>query len=274
VLQRLLAMGWNVARQMGEDKVKGALKAELEEAQGKLRLFVDVALSQGAPVSIEAAQAHYLLHVMRARTGDRVRLFNGREGEWRAVITQAGRRALELACEIQTEPQVEVPDLWLIFAPIKKTPADYVAQKATELGVRVLQPVLTRRTIVRRVNVDRLRANAIEAAEQSGRLSVPEIRPPRDLELLLRDWPQERRMLFCDESGGAPIADALNEARIERIPWAVLTGPEGGFAPEERVLIRKSPQVVPVSLGPRIVRADTGALAALAIWQAICGDWR
>lgn len=259
---------------MGEDKVKGALKAELEEAQGKLRLFVDVALSQGAPVSIEAAQAHYLLHVMRARTGDRVRLFNGREGEWRAVITQAGRRALELACEIQTEPQVEVPDLWLIFAPIKKTPADYVAQKATELGVRVLQPVLTRRTIVRRVNVDRLRANAIEAAEQSGRLSVPEIRPPRDLELLLRDWPQERRMLFCDESGGAPIADALNEARIERIPWAVLTGPEGGFAPEERVLIRKSPQVVPVSLGPRIVRADTGALAALAIWQAICGDWR
>jgi 16S rRNA (uracil1498-N3)-methyltransferase len=259
---------------MGEDKVKGALKAELEEAQGKLRLFVDVALSQGAHVSIEAAQAHYLLHVMRAQTGDRVRLFNGREGEWRAVIKQAGRHGLQLACEIQTEPQGEVPDLWLIFAPIKKTPADYVAQKATELGVRVLQPVLTRRTIVRRVNADRLRANAIEAAEQSGRLSVPEIRPVRDLELLLRDWPRDRRLLFCDESGGAPIADALNAARTENACWGVLTGPEGGFAPEERTLIRKSSQVVPVSLGPRIMRADTAALAALGIWQAICGDWR
>ena len=154
---------------MGEDKARRAPKAELEEPGGKLRLFVDAPLSSGANVTIEQAQAHYLLHVMRARAGDKVRLFNGRDGEWRAEIVEAGRRNLKLVCDQQTELQTGVPDLWLAFAPIKKTPADYVAQKATELGVRVLQPVLTSRTIARRVNPERLRADAIEAAEQSGR---------------------------------------------------------------------------------------------------------
>jgi 16S rRNA (uracil1498-N3)-methyltransferase len=259
---------------MGEDKARHAPKAELEEPGGKLRLFVDASLFSGANVTIEGAQAHYLLHVMRARTGDKVRLFNGRDGEWRAEIIEAGRRNLKLVCNARIEPQTEVPDLWLAFAPIKKTPADYVAQKATELGVRVLQPVLTRRTVARRVNPDRLRANAIEAAEQSGRLSVPEIREMQELDALLREWPRERRLLFCDEAGGAPIADALTGARGQRSTWGVLTGPEGGFAPEERALIRDLPFALPVTLGPRIVRADTAALGALAIWQAICGDWR
>jgi 16S rRNA (uracil1498-N3)-methyltransferase len=165
-----------------------------------------------------------------------------------------------------------VPDLWLVFAPIKKTPADYVAQKATELGVAVLQPVITHRTIARRVNLERLRANAVEAAEQSERLSVPEIREPLRLNQLLQSWPAERQMLFCDEGGDAPsIFDALRRERVG--PWGILTGPEGGFDTEERTLIRNRKEAVPVSLGPRIMRADTAALAALAVWQAVLGDW-
>jgi 16S rRNA (uracil1498-N3)-methyltransferase len=201
--------------------------------------------------------------------------FNGKDGEWRAEIVEAKKRGASIWCEGQTEPQTEVPDLWLVFAPIKKTPADYVAQKATELGVRVLQPVLTRRTIAHRVNTDRLRANAIEAAEQSGRVSVPEIHEPTSLETLLKSWPKDRRLVFCDEAGdAAPIAEALASAKGEGHAWGVLTGPEGGFDPEERALVRANAFAVPVALGPRIMRADTAALAALALWQAIIGDWR
>jgi 16S rRNA (uracil1498-N3)-methyltransferase len=165
-----------------------------------------------------------------------------------------------------------VPDVWLAFAPIKKTPADYVVQKAAELGVRMLQPVLTRRTIARRVNLDRMRANAIEAAEQSGRVSVPEVRDLIEFERLLAGWPASRRILFCDEAGETlPIADALRGAAPG--PWAIFTGPEGGFDPAERDRLRALPFVVPVSLGERILRADTAALAALAVWQALRGDW-
>jgi 16S rRNA (uracil1498-N3)-methyltransferase len=165
-----------------------------------------------------------------------------------------------------------VPDLWLAFAPIKKTPADYVAQKATELGTAVLQPVITHRTIARRVNLERLRANAIEATEQSERLTVPEIREPLTLNQLLESWPKDRRMLFCDEGGDAqPILDALRQSKAG--PWGILTGPEGGFDPGERALLRNQPFVVPVTLGPRIMRADTAALAALSVWQAVRGDW-
>lgn len=211
---------------------------------------------------------------MRAREGDRVLLFNGVDGEWRARIAEVTRKTCSLLCEAQTEPQAEVPDLWLAFAPIKKTPADYVAQKATELGSRVLQPVITRRTVARRVNLERLRANAIEAAEQSGRLSVPEVRAPLSLEALLKSWPDRRLLLFCDEGGDAePIAEALEKTR-GHAAWGVLTGPEGGFDPDERARIRACPFVVPVTLGPRIMRADTAALAALAVWQAIAGDWK
>jgi 16S rRNA (uracil1498-N3)-methyltransferase len=209
---------------------------------------------------------------MRARLGSRVRVFNGRDGEWLAAIREAGRRSALLYCEERTGPQADVPDLWLLFAPIKRTPADYVAQKATELGVRVLQPVLTRRTIVNRVNLDRLRANAIEAAEQAGRVSVPEVRSPLDLSILLAKWDSKRTLVFCDESRDAkPIARAFADGADG--PCAILAGPEGGFDAEERGLLRSFPFVLPVALGARILRADTAALAALAIWQSLKGDW-
>jgi 16S rRNA (uracil1498-N3)-methyltransferase len=236
---------------------------------GKGRLFVEAALREGARVVLSAPQAHYLLHVMRARAGDRVRLFNGCEGEWLARIDEAGRRDCALVCERRTAEQEADCDLWLVFAPIKKTPVDYLAQKATELGVSVLQPVFTRRTIVHRLNTERMRANAIEAAEQSGRLTAPEIREPLDLARLLANWPRDRQLLFCDETGGPPILEALSRASAG--PWAVLTGPEGGFDESERTIIRAQPATVPASLGARILRADTAALAALAVWQALYG---
>jgi 16S rRNA (uracil1498-N3)-methyltransferase len=218
---------------------------------------------------VSLSQAHYLTHVMRARIGDRVSLFNGRDGEWLARIAETARRECVLTSERKTQEQIADDDLWLVFAPIKKTPADYLAQKATELGVAVLQPVITRRTIVHRVNVERMRANAIEAAEQSGRLTVPETRTPLELRLLLNAWPRDRYLLFCDEGGAPPMREALNNA--PKGAWAVLTGPEGGFDDEERSAIRALSSTVPASLGKRILRADTAALAALAIWQSQCG---
>ena len=258
---------------MQRDKGQDQTGDDLAYAGGKSRLFVPAPLGLGGRVEPDEGQAHYLLHVMRAREGARVLVFNGADGEWQARIVEVTRRACVLICESQTRAQADVPDLWLAFAPIKRTPSDYVAQKATELGVRVLQPVITRRTIARRVNVERMRANAIEAAEQSGRLSVPEAREAIGLDALLKAWPGERRLLFCDEAGEAmPIAQALQEAKGPKA-WGVLTGPEGGFDPEERRLIRSREFVLPVTLGPRIMRADTAGLAALAIWQAVLGDW-
>jgi len=246
---------------------------ELTEPGGGLRLYVEAPLGDGESVVPDSGQTHYLLHVMRAKVGDRLSLFNGRDGEWRARIAQTAKRSCRLECEARTSPQHEVPDLWLVFAPVKKTPADYLAQKATELGVRVLQPMLTRRTIVRRVNVERMRANAIEAAEQSGRVSVPEARQPIEFEKLLERWPDDRSILFCDEAGEAPpILDALRNTPGSSC--AVFTGPEGGFDPAERAALRALPNVIPVSLGRRILRADTAALAALAVWQSIKGDWQ
>lgn len=239
---------------------------------GKLRLFVEAALGQDVRVVIEEGQAHYVLHVMRAKPGDRLSLFNGSDGEWLAEVSETAKRTCTVECTQQIAPQTEVPDLWLVFAPVKKTPADYLTQKATELGVRVLQPVVTRRTIVTRVNTERMRANAVEAAEQSGRVSVPEIREPLGFDKLLAAWPAGRRILFCDEGGdAAPIAEALQKS--PRDSWAVVIGPEGGFDPAERAHLRSLPQVTPVSLGSRILRADTAALAALAVWQSVCGDW-
>jgi 16S rRNA (uracil1498-N3)-methyltransferase len=257
---------------MRTDKDGESNGSDLAYEGGKLRLFVPVSLSAGARVTPDEGQTHYLLHVMRARQGMRVLLFNGTDGEWQAQVTDVARRSCALTCERQTRAQQDVPDLWLAFAPIKKTPSDYVAQKATELGAAVLQPVITHRTIARRVNLERLRANAVEAAEQSERLTVPDIREPLTLNQLLESWPAERQLLFCDEGGDArPILEALNQNR--RGPWGILTGPEGGFDPDERALIRSRPFVVPVTLGPRIMRADTAALAALSVWQATLGDW-
>lgn len=245
----------------------------MSEPDGKARLFVEAVLGDGVRVAPDDGQSHYLLHVMRAKSGDFVSLFNGRDGEWLARVADVTKRSFALVCEKRTAEQTETPDIWLCFAPIKKTPADYVVQKAAELGVRALLPVFTRRTIVSRINEERMRANAVEAAEQSGRLTVPEIRAAVTLDKLLANWPAERRLLFCDEAGEAPpIAEALNGA----VPasWAVLTGPEGGFDPAEREKIRACRSVTPVSLGPRILRADTAALAALSVWQALAGDWR
>ena len=249
------------------------MNTHLSEPGGKVRLYVEAALGQGLRVEPTEGQAHYLLHVMRAKAGNHVSLFNGHDGEWLAQVVDVTKRGCTFVCEQQTRPQANVPEIWLCFAPIKKTPADYLTQKATELGVSVLQPVITRRTIVSRVNLDRMRANAIEAAEQSDRLTVPDVRDAVSLEKSLADWPAARRILFCDEAGEAPpIAEALRSLAVKES--AILTGPEGGFDPAEREAIRRKPFVTPVSLGPRILRADTAALASLAVWQALTGDWR
>lgn len=249
------------------------MASDLKEAGGLTRLFVTAALEPGATVMLGEGQTHYLLHVLRAKAGDRVLLFNGRDGEWQAEIANAGKRGIMLTLLSRIAPQAGVPDLWLVFAPVKKTPSDYLAQKATELGVAKLQPVFTRRTIVTRLNEERLLANAVEAAEQSGRLTVPEIGAAMMLDKLLAVWPRDRSLYFCDEGGDASsLADAVRKAGEGAS--AILTGPEGGFDPAEREMLRAMPFVTPVSLGPRILRADTAALAAVTIWQSAAGDWR
>jgi 16S rRNA (uracil1498-N3)-methyltransferase len=247
------------------------MSQDLTEPGGLTRLFVEAPLTGGELV-LNEDQSHYLAHVLRARPGDTVRLFNGKDGEWRATIRAIGKRAATLTLNTRILPQTDVPDIWLCLAPIKRTPLDYVTQKATELGVSRIQPIMTRRTIVARVNLDRMRANAIEAAEQCGRLSIPEIAEPMTLEKLLNTWTGGRQLIFCDEAGEAPpVAEELH--RRSRGPWAIIIGPEGGFDPAERSQMRQLPFVVAVSLGPRIMRADTAALAALAIWQSTLGDW-
>jgi 16S rRNA (uracil1498-N3)-methyltransferase len=250
---------------------KDVSEQDLTEAGGKTRLYVTGDLGANMAVTLDEGQAHYLLHVLRARAGNRVLLFNGRDGEWLAEIAQAGKRGVTATCLKQTQARAGGPDIWLAFAPVKKTPSDYLVQKATELGVSCLLPVFTRRTIVGRINQERMAANAIEAAEQSARLSVPEIREGIALEKLLASWPKERRLFFCDEGGDAkPLVQA---ARSVDGPAAILTGPEGGFDPAEREMLRGLAFVTPVTLGPRILRADTAALAALAVWQSVSGDW-
>jgi 16S rRNA (uracil1498-N3)-methyltransferase len=245
---------------------------ELTEAGGKTRLYVTADLGEGVALILDEGQTHYLLHVLRASAGNFVSLFNGRDGEWLGEITALAKRGVGVTCRKQTRAQAGVPDVWLAFAPVKKTPSDYLVQKATELGVSVLQPVFTRRTIVSRINEERMAANAIEAAEQSDRLTVPHIREAVSFDKLLASWPTERRLLFCDEGGDAKaLTQAARESRGG--PAAILTGPEGGFDPAERAVLRALPFVTPVTLGPRILRADTAALAALALWQAVAGDW-
>jgi 16S rRNA (uracil1498-N3)-methyltransferase len=237
------------------------------------RLYVTADLAAGLSLELAPPQAHYLRYVLRLAPGAAVTLFNGRDGEWRAHIDRFGKNAGTLAVVEQRRPQDTPGDLWLLFAPLKRARIDFLVEKATELGVAVLHPVATERTVVERVNLDRLAANAIEAAEQTERLSVPEIRPPQPLHRLLDSWPAPRRLLLCDESGTAPsIAEVL--AGIPAGPLAVLVGPEGGFTQTELDALRKLPFVSPVGLGPRVLRADTAALAALAVLQALVGDWR
>lgn len=241
------------------------------------RLFVEADLSAGIEAPLGEAQVHYLRHVLRRPDGARLLLFNGRDGEWQATLSARGKKAAVAEVGERTRAQEAEPDVWLCFAPVKRARIDYIAEKATELGVSVLQPVVTRHTAVERVNVGRLRANAIEAAEQTERLTVPEVRDAIDLGRLLDTWPAGRRLMMCDETGGGrPIGGALSalDDAARAAPWAIVIGPEGGFAEAELAALRRISDVMSVGLGPRILRADTAALAALACWQALVGDWR
>jgi 16S rRNA (uracil1498-N3)-methyltransferase len=241
------------------------------------RLFVEADLAAGTEAPLDEAQVHYLRHVVRRPDGAPLLLFNGRDGEWRGTLEGRGKKAAAARILERTREQTAEPDVWLCFAPIKRARIDYVAEKATELGAAVLQPILTHHTVVDRVNLDRLRANAVEAAEQTERLSVPEVRAPVELLSLLADWPSGRRLLVCDETGGGPpIAETLAglDEAARSAPWAILIGPEGGFDAGELAAIRRMKDVIAVGLGPRILRADTAALSALACWQSLVGDWR
>lgn len=233
------------------------------------RLFVPHRLAPGQDIALERAQSHYVADVLRLREGEHILLIDGETGEWRAEIVRAHGKASALRVVAQTRPLEEPADLWLCFAPIKRGRIDWMIEKACELGVARVVPVLTQRTIVDRLADERLRQHMIEAAEQCGRTRIPEIAPLTKLPLLLDAWPAGRHLLFCDETGGAALRDTALDA-----PAAILIGPEGGFTPHERDLLRAHPQARATSLGPRILRADTAAVAALAAWQAISGDWR
>ncbi len=238
-------------------------------AESAPRLFVDQPLAAGATLTLPPPQSHYLAQVMRRAVGDAVRLFDDRTGEWLARISAVGRKAVTVAIEASLGPRETVPDLWLCAAPLKRGRIDWVAEKACELGVARLLPVVTRRTVVDKLNLDRLRAHMVEAAEQCGRTSLPELAEPVTLAALLRDWPAGRTLYFADEAGGATPLAAAVRARAIAAPAAILIGPEGGFLPEERAAIAALADAVPVSLGPRILRADTAAVAAVAVWQAV-----
>jgi 16S rRNA (uracil1498-N3)-methyltransferase len=232
------------------------------------RLFVDRPLSADLALMLDGAPANYLGNVLRLAPGDRVKLFDDRTGEWLAVIEEAGKRRIALRVTEHLRPREPVPDLWLLFAPIKRGRIDWLVEKATELGAARLMPVLTRRTIVDRLNLDRLRAHAVEAAEQCERTALPLLDAPRKLDAVLHDWPADRILYFADEGGGEPMARVAAPD-----PAAILVGPEGGFTDEERAAIAALPQTRRISLGPRILRADTAAAAAIALWMKAAGDW-
>lgn len=241
------------------------------------RLFVTADLGADAEATFDEGQAHYLRHVLRLNDRAPLLLFNGRDGEWRATLAHQGKRDALAHVAVQTRTQASSPDIWLLFAPIKRTPADFIAQKATELGVSALMPVITRRTVVSRVNDARMKANAIEAAEQCERLDVPACHSAQDLMDVLGGFPADRVLVFADEAGvddgkALPLARAVAPCRGQK-KFALLIGPEGGFDPVERDAIRALKQAIAVTLGPRILRADTAALSGLALLQANCGDW-
>ncbi len=236
------------------------------------RLYLDAPLSAGAESAASKEQSNYLLNVLRLGDGDPVLAFNGRDGEWRMVLKAISRKQLVLVAQERMREQTIPTDLHYLFAPLKHARLDYMVQKAVEMGASVLQPVMTRRTQSARVNLERMQANAIEAAEQCGILSVPAIEDSVKLEKLLSQWPAERRLIFCDED--APVADPIAALRaIPKGPLAVIIGPEGGFDPQEREWLLRIPYVTRISLGPRILRGDTAGVAALAVVQAVLGDW-
>lgn len=220
-------------------------------------------------VDLEGTQANYLRNVMRLGVGSQVLLFDGAHGEWVARIVDAGKKRMTLVAENPGRPQETVPDLLLAFAPVKRAQTDWLVEKATELGIAALQPVVTQRTIVERVKLERLKSIAVEAAEQCNRTSIPAIAEPVSLSTFLQTRDLSRRLYFADEDGGIPAADAFSAGKA-----TILTGPEGGFTDEERQAIRAAPNAVPIALGPRILRAETAGLAAIAAWMSCVGDWR
>lgn len=236
----------------------------------KVRLFLEQALGEGQPAAVTQEQAHYLGNVMRLGPGATVALFNGRQGEWRARIEHLAKRGGTLVCEAQVAPQLDPPDLWLVFAPIKKARTDFIVEKAVEMGAARILPVQTEFTNSERIRRDRLQAHAVEAAEQSAGTFVPEVAELARLDRLLASWPEGRLLWWADESlaGGDDIAEPAPA------PAAILIGPEGGFSPAERKRLAALPFVRRLSLGPRILRADTAAVAALTLWQVRHGDWR
>jgi len=242
------------------------------------RLYVEASLTGGRTLELDPAQASYLRNVLRLKAGAHVLVFNGRNGEWRATLADRGKRALSLALGEQTRTQTSPLDLHYLFAPLKHARLDYMVQKAVEMGASCLQPVLTRHTQVTRVNLERMQANAIEAAEQCGILTLPEIAAPNSFERMLAERRPERLLIFCDEEAEVkdPLAAlaAVRPAAGTPPPLAVLIGPEGGFAEDERAALLRAPNVVRLALGPRILRADTAAVAALALVDAVLGDWR
>ncbi|MDP1874226.1 16S rRNA (uracil(1498)-N(3))-methyltransferase [Phenylobacterium sp.] len=238
-----------------------------------IRLFVTHDLAPGAKLGLNPDQSRYVIAVMRRSPGDPVLVFNGRDGEWRAVVIESGKRGAVLEVEAQTRALTRGPDLDLIVAVVKRARLETIIEKACELGARRVRLVLTERTNPEHIRLSRLNAIATEAAEQTGRIDLPEIFEPIRLSAVLDDWEASRRLLFCDEAGDAPpVLDALRGQPSG--PWAVLIGPEGGFSPAERERLRSLDQAVPASLGPRILRADTAAISALTLWQSACGDWR
>lgn len=242
-------------------------------AEAKIRLCVEHPLGPGQPVPLSADQAHYLFGVMRLGQGALVFLFNGLDGEWRAEVVQAGKRAGMLVCGEMTKPLKMPPDLWLLFAPVKKARTDYIVEKAVEMGVARILPVQTQHTHTDRIRQDRLQAHAMEAAEQCGATFVPQVADLAGLDQTLAGWDMARRILWCDEDLPTKSFELPGSAGDRGQPWAILIGPEGGFADRERIRLRGMPSVVPLSLGPRILRADTAAVAALTLWQAAMGDW-
>jgi 16S rRNA (uracil1498-N3)-methyltransferase len=238
-----------------------------------IRLFVPHPILADAAFPLDDGQSRYLTQVMRKAVGDEVLLFNGADGEWRCVIDQVGKRFVVVKARALERPQAPGPDLVLIVALVKRGRLETIVEKAAELGAAAVWPVITERTNAERVREDRLQIIATEAAEQTGRLDVPEIRSPVKLDKLLAAWEPGRRLLFCDEAGDAkPVIDALADSPGG--PWAILIGPEGGFSPAERAKLRALDYAVPATLGPRILRADTAAISALTLWQAALGDWR